>query len=151
MGIGVAIADGKKSDLIILPKSWNGHDLAKLFKSELYPSLRWSNRLGHQSRLLIDNDGRHQQHVWIDYMTSDQLRPIRPFPANSPDLNPIENVFSWMKWPVELDQPSTSAQLEASIRRAWDGYPIEATENLMQSMPGRLEEVLRVKGRRIAY
>ena len=126
-------------------------DQIDVFELTLYPSLGWSNRLGHQSRLMIDNDGRHQSHIWIESMERKRLRPLQPWPANSPDLNPIENVFSWMKAYVEREEPSTLQELKAAVRKAWRAYPLSATIHLMDSMPHRLQDVIQSRGRRIRH
>lgn len=84
-------------------------------------------------------------------MARRRLRPIRPWPSNSPDLNPIENVFAWLKVYVERAAPSTQQELEAAVRAAWESYPIESTERLMDSMTDRLQAVIDQEGRRIKY
>lgn len=151
IGIAVAISRGRQSALTLLSSNWTADHLMDLFDASLYPSLDWSNRRGHQSRLIIDNDGRHPSHAWLQYMARRRLRPIRPWPSNSPDLNPIENVFAWMKASVEQAAPTTRPDLEAAIREAWRSYPIESTERLMDSMTDRLQAVIDNKGRRIKY
>jgi transposase len=151
IGIGVAISRGRKSALIVLSKGWKASELVSKFDSTLYPGLRWSNRLGKQSRLIIDNDGRHTTTAWKDYMARKQLRPLDPWPSNSPDLSPVENVFSYMKCYVESRHPSNAQELEKAVRDAWQAYPVAFTENLFDSMPRRMQQVMDTNGARIRY
>ena len=72
-------------------------------------------------------------------------------PANSPDLNPIENVFSLMKRSVQKDAPSNEQDLRRSIERAWETLTPDVLRSLFKSMPTRMKEVIANKGERIAY
>ena len=119
MGIAVAICRGRKSALAFLPKNWTAEDLVTVFDRDIYPSLGWSNRRGYENELILDNDGRHFSAAWRHYAEQKRLRPIRPWPANSPDLNPIERVFAWMKSYVEDMAPSTEASLREANTEAW--------------------------------
>ena len=45
---------------------------------------------------------------------------IRPFPTFSPDLNPIENLWSARKAAVATDCPESADQMEDSFHRNWE-------------------------------
>lgn len=149
--IGAAISRGRKSSLLFLDSGWNAEELRAKFHSQLFPSLHWSNRPRQRNELALDNDSRHKSNAWTTYVAEKHLRPIDPWPSNSPDLAPIENVFSWMKTEVEHAQPSTRGELASAIRDAWQRYPQSFTNHLMDSMPARLEKVLERNGGRIRY
>lgn len=151
VGIAVAISRGRKSALAFLPKNWTGADLVDIFDRVIYPSLGWSNRRGYENELMIDHDGRHKTAVWAQFVAQKELRPLADWSANSPDLNPIENIFAWMKRFVEDMEPRNEQQLREAIQAAWLGVPIEMTENCMDSMPERLELVLQRHGGRTGY
>ncbi|VDK32618.1 unnamed protein product [Dibothriocephalus latus] len=70
------------------------------------------------------------------------------WPANSSDLNPIEN-----QWPIlgnmddqKVPAPNTVAGLEKSLLEAWRKTSLETLQNLTHSMPIREEALLKVKG-----
>ena len=54
---------------------------------------------------------------------------ILPWPANSPDLNPIQNVWNDIKKPIRNEKvlPRTKAELKSVITRFLDNF-LENTE-----------------------
>ncbi|KAK4105716.1 hypothetical protein N658DRAFT_388991, partial [Parathielavia hyrcaniae] len=67
------------------------------------------------------------------------------WPARSPDLSPIENVWSWMKKWIE-DHHDVEAlslpQLRQAVQGAWDAVPPDFLRQLAHTMPGRLQQVI---------
>ena len=151
VGIAVAIRHGRKSALAFLPKNWGAADLVHAFDTVIYPSLNWSNRIGKENELVLDNDGRHFSEDWINYVARSRLRPLQPWPANSPDFNPDENVFAWLKSFVEDMEPCDEQSLREAIMKAWDDFPDAMTETLVESMPRRLQQAIDLNGGRTKY
>ena len=151
VGICFAINRNRKSALCFLPKNWSDPDLVRLFKEELLPSIQWPRNPSKAQRYIIDNDGRHQMEVWKEFTQSKRLHPLSPWPSNSPDLNPIENVFGWMKNFVENEGPTNEATPKEAVQKAYDNIPDDHLAHLMDSIPTRLELVLKHKGARINY
>jgi acid phosphatase class B len=75
------------------------------------------------------------------------------WPTQSPDLNPIEHL--WWYFRKELDEyeipPSSQHQLWERYETEWEKIPKEVCQNLIESMPRRVEAVLRVKGGHTKY
>jgi len=69
------------------------------------------------------------------------------WPGNSPDLNPIENLWNFMKKKVSEKHPSSLDALQRAIKEVWfrDITPDYCCK-LMDSMPRRLQEVIKNKG-----
>lgn len=151
IGIAVAISRDRKSALAFLPKNWKAPDLVSVFDRVLLPSMSWSNRIGKQNELVMDNDGRHFANDWLRFVEQKRLRPIRPWSANSPDFNAVENVFAWMKASVEDSDPTTEQQLREAILRAWNDLDHTIIRNLVDSMPRRLEKAIELNGGRTKY
>ena len=72
---------------------------------------------------------------------------VMPWPGNSPDLNPIENLWARLKKLVVQQKPSNRNELIACIIRSWF-HVITAVEleNLVDSMPRRCAAVIKAKG-----
>ena len=67
-------------------------------------------------------------------------------PANSPDLNPIENAWNVWKRNVEKRRPTNVDELHLAIRESSWEIPSILCEKFVESMPRRLKAVIRAKG-----
>lgn len=68
-------------------------------------------------------------------------------PANSPDLNPIENIWHELKEHVRRLGPVTTQDgLKAAIRQAWEIISVEDINKYIYQMPECVAAVLEAKG-----
>ena len=65
------------------------------------------------------------------------------WPAQSPDLNPIENVWNLLKTRMNKQnpRPTTEEDVRAAIIREWDDVSVQYIRSLVDSMPIRLAAV----------
>ena len=70
------------------------------------------------------------------------------WPANSPDLSPIERDWSILGNKLEemKPQPKNIASLERALTNAWKLITKETLQNLFQSMSSRIQAVIEAKG-----
>ena len=74
------------------------------------------------------------------------------WPAQSPDLNPIENVWRWMESELQLLPPATSdTMLRKQLQAIWDRLDLDRIRNLIKSLPTRLKQVIRLQGGHTNY
>jgi len=100
--------------------------------------------------LLEDNDPKHTAKLaetWREKHNIDRIT----WPSNSPDLNPIENVWNIVKNKVAHLQPSTLKDLQEAIKQVWSELPRNLAQNLVLSMPNRIKEITQSKGDSINY
>ena len=71
-----------------------------------------------------DNDGSHgtrsYENPYRYYKDEIDLDFIDDWPPNSPDLNPIENVWRILKSRVKLHYSMSHQQLKKAIKDEWD-------------------------------
>ena len=70
---------------------------------------------------------------------------IIDWPANSPDLNPIEMLWAIMKMIISEEQPSTIQELKNVLEKTWNDISINLINKLCSSFRDRL---LLCQGRR---
>ena len=88
----------------------------------------------------------HRAKIVTQFLKPKKIR-ILDWPGNSPDLNPIENLWSILKDKVSEKQPTSAKMLEQAIKEVWvRELSNEYCQSLVESMPRRLEAVIKAKG-----
>ncbi len=72
-------------------------------------------------------------------------------PANSPDLNPVENLWSIVKRKMRNKRPKNADELKVTVKETWASIPPQQCHKLITSMPRRIEAVFKAKGAPTKY
>jgi hypothetical protein len=75
---------------------------------------------------------------------------LADWPANSPDLNPIELLWALLKHAAAELEPETLEDLKHVLQAAWDGIPLLVVTKLCESFPQRLALCKREEWRSIS-
>eukprot|EP00775_Hariotina_reticulata_P003470 gene3470-biopygen5162 len=95
---------------------------------------------------LIDNAPGHSAKVTKLILGCNGIEYCKDWPANSPDLNPIENGWVWMKQKVYSKHYNNLAQLKRAVLATWAALPNSMCRNLMHSLQERKTICLARKG-----
>ena len=70
---------------------------------------------------------------------------------SSPDLNPIENLWSILDQRARDRKPQNEDQLFETLTNEWNNIPINVLNKLVESMPARIRAVIKNKGYATKY
>lgn len=92
-----------------------------------------------------DNDPKHTAKAvkeWLIYNVPKQLNP----PPQSPDLNAIEHIWDELERRIRKLKITSRDSLKQALSTSWAEISADVTENLVLSMPNRLQAVIESNG-----
>ena len=82
----------------------------------------------------------------MEYLRKSVPKLLSPWPANSPDLNPIENLWSIMTAQVYEEEIKSVHALKCRVLKLWRSLDPETLKALIADMPKRMKECIAAKG-----
>jgi hypothetical protein len=102
-------------------------------------------RKSSSNRTEIQNTPRNTLKKWL---ADNGIRYIEDWPANSPDLNPIEHLWRHVK--LKLDaydtKPKNMGELWDRFDKEWNKFTKDDIKKYYESMPKRIQAVIKAKG-----
>ena len=87
-----------------------------------------------------DNDPKHTAGCVSEYFSSKGIQ-VLDWQSQSPDLNPIENLWYKLKLLINKEK----VDLPAVMKKSWEMITPDYCNKLVESMPRRMDELVRNK------
>lgn len=148
-----AMSYNHKSELAFIEGPFNSNAYMGILASHLLP-LREAVDEESDSRAVFQQDNAPQhtsdatQH-WLE----ERGIPLLLWPSNSPDLNPMENIFGVLARSVYEAgrQFSSKEQLKEAIVDSWAKLSQDTIRHVIDSMPNRIYKLIEAKGHNTEY
>jgi len=127
------------------PNMLNSTEYQLILERALIPLYDSSNVFQH------DGAPCHRSKSTMDYIDKSKICHISDWPAQSPDLNIIESLWSILKRNVSEYTCNTVEDLWSACQHEWSSISDETIKKLYRSIPKRLNEVIRQKGSNTSY
>lgn len=92
-----------------------------------------------------DNDPKHTAKIVKQWFRENNMS-VLTWPGQSPDLNPIENLWEIVKTKVRQKNITNRDQLFQEIQSVWNSIDDDVISKLIASMPKRCQQVIDNKG-----
>ena len=96
-------------------------------------------------KLQQDNDPKHKSKYFEEYFENKSIKVIE-WPSNSPDLNPIEHIWAYMKNKLSGKIFKKKEDLVREVKEIWENISPEFCRRLVLSIDNRIMQVLRSNG-----
>lgn len=120
-----------------------------ILKSKLRLS---AEKLGLNNEFVFqqDRDPKHTAKIVQNWFHTNRIE-VLDWPAQSPDLNPIEHLWSILKQAVSRQRPSNINSLKTIVNAEWMKMDKNICHKLVESMPRRCEAVIKAQGGHTKY
>ena len=135
--------------LVRIEGMMDGAKYREILEGNLFQSSR-DLRLGRRFTFQQDNDPKHTDKATLEWFKGKYLNDLEK-PSQSPDLNPIENLWYDLKIAVHLRNPSNFKELKQFCLEEWAKIPLARCAKLIETYPKRLVAVIATKGGSTKY
>jgi transposase len=132
-----------RSTLSITTGSINSKRYCEVLEEHLLPVYPNQSFLFQQ-----DNAKIHIAKNTLNFLSEFGVSVLADFPPYSPELNPIELVWSHMSHIVNSQSPTSPQELQDAIQHAWDEIPQSEIQHYIDHLPSILTKIIDQQGER---
>jgi transposase len=92
-----------------------------------------------------DNDPKHSSRLCKQFLIDNDVQTFE-WPSQSPDLNPIENLWSILEFKTKKRSPNNCRELFEILQQEWNQLSVDLLRHLVHSMRRRCEAVIESRG-----
>lgn len=134
-----------KTEIFRIKPFWNSVEYRDFLNDKALPSIRELSE--GPFTFEHDGDGAHRGKVVTEYLDQNGVDVLDGPPAHSPDIPPIENEWAEMVHRLENREVKTLDGLWKVIKEEWNKTDMESVLKYVDSVPGRLTEIIALHGR----
>lgn len=128
-----AIIKNKKLIFKIFEKNENSDKYIEILKEHLLPLFKKNKYIFQQ-----DNASCHTSFKLLSFFSNNKIE-VMFWPPNSPDLNPIENIWNIVKNEVRKKNYKNKAEMIEEVTNILSTVSVETINNLIDSMDNRVD------------
>jgi len=123
-----------------------------ILKDYLLSTIKWYKLKSKDIIFQQDNDPKHNAGRVQEWLEKKPFETMI-WPAQSPDINPMEHLWAIIKRQLnEYERPPNGMiQLWERIETIWNSIDKDICLKLIESMPRRIEAILKAKGKWTSY
>ena len=137
-----------KTPLFFTQKTVNWQSYCEIINGFLLETARVLYPEGY--KLVQDNAPCHKAKKAMKFLDENSVI-VLDWPPNSPDLNPIENIWGIIKVKLSSQLITDTSDLKTKIEKIWEEFDIDYLTPFIDSMPRRIQLCLEAKGKVIKY
>lgn len=128
--------------LHIFTGTLNAERMTEIYRKALLPSAKKMFPSADDPWTLVeDNDPKHRSRLCQSWKDENGVHVLE-WPSQSPDANPIENVWAFMKLKMRGKKAYTVKSLATHLKLIWKSLPASYAEKLVESMHSRCNAII---------
>jgi DDE superfamily endonuclease/Transposase len=118
-----------------------------ILKAELLDTYKWQELDPEEYVFQQDGDSKHSSYLLQDWFDEQEFE-VMDWPAQSPDLNPIEHLWDEVERQLRNsgENPTSRDDLYKKLLAVWDKIDVETVRKLVRTMPEQVADVIKAKG-----